>query len=251
VAPQVWAELVTATQELEREFKDMQDFEFTVQEGELFLLQTREGKRTPQAQARIALDMADEELIDTTTALARTKGLDAAALTVTALATADGAAPIPLAQAATASSGVVSGQIAFSEAVARAQHAAGAAVILVRRDAETSDLAALDLAVGLLTRHGARTSHAAVVARQMGKVCLVGCEAMVLDAATGRCGFGEAWFAEGDVITLDGNTGQVHAGAARILPQVPQDLLDRLAPLRGQRPRAPGTVFLPQEHAAP
>jgi len=239
VAPMVWEELVAATHDLEDEFKDMQDFEFTVQAGELFLLQTREGKRTAQAQARIALDMADEGLIDAATAESRTRGLDAAALTTMAIAAADGADLTPLAQAATAASGVVSGEIAFSEDAARARKTAGAAVILVRRDAETSDVAALDLAVGLLTRHGARTSHAAVVARQMGKVCLVGCETMVLDPDQGRCSFGETSFAEGDILTLDGNTGCVYAGAAHLTPQVPQALLDRLATLRGQSDAAP------------
>ena len=244
VAPQVWSELATATQMLEHEFRDMQDFEFTVQNGVLFLLQTREGKRTPQAQARIARDMADEGLIDAVTALNRTRGLDAATLSTNVIAAVDGDVLVPLALAATAASGVVCGQIAFSETAARARHAAGAAVILVRRDAETSDIAALDLSVGLLTQHGPRTSHAAVVARQMGKVCLVGFEAMVLDAVQGRCCFGERWFGEGDVITLDGNTGQVYAGAARIVPQLRQDLLDRLTVLRRQG--AENQVMLPQ-----
>ncbi len=251
VAPKVWADLVAASQDLERDFKDMQDFEFTVQEGELFLLQTRDGKRTPQAQARIALDMADEGLIDAATALERTLGLDTAALTTMGIAAADGASLEPLAQAATAASGVVSGEIALCEATARTRNAAGADVILVRRDAETSDIGALDLAVGLLTRHGARTSHAAVVARQMGKVCLVGCESMTLDPVQGRCRIGTMDFAEGELITLDGNSGQIYAGTAKVTPLVPQDLLDRLTVLRETAKRGPATAPSCGIHAQP
>ena len=209
-------------------FGDMQDFEFTVQDGELFLLQTRDGKRTPQAAARIALDMADEGLIPIETARLRTAGLTDAALTTTGLASDDGASLTPVAQAATAASGVVSGEIAFDEARVRSRKAAGKSVILVRRDAETRDISALDLADGLLTQHGARTSHAAVVARQRGKVCLVGCEAMQIDETRGRMDLAGTSFKEGDLITLDGNAGLIYSGVARVRKLVPEALLARL-----------------------
>jgi len=245
VAPDVWAELVDATRQLERHFGDMQDFEFTVQDGSFFLLQTRGGKRTPQAAARIALDMLAEGLIDRATARDRTLGLDARSLALRVVASDAGQALAPLAQAASAASGVACGEIAFDEARARRRRAEGQAVILVRRDAETRDLAALDQAEGLLTQRGARTSHAAVVARQLGKVCLVGCEALVFDEATGRIRFGAQEFTEGDLLTLDGNEGMIYAGRTEIREQVPEDLLAGIAALRE------AAAGIPEGKAAP
>ncbi|TIQ34945.1 MAG: pyruvate, phosphate dikinase [Mesorhizobium sp.] len=234
VAPRVWEELVDAAALLERHFGDMQDFEFTVQEGVLFLLQTRSGKRTPMATARIALDLLTEGVIDAETARERTRGLDQHALTVRGIGGDDGVALSPIASAASASSGVVCGEIALAEARVRERKAAGISVILVRSDAETRDIAALDVADGLLTQHGARTSHAAVVARQLGKVCLVGCETMTIDAARNEVDIGGAIFPEGAVITLDGNNGSIYSGAARIVESVQTELLARLDTLHGR-----------------
>ncbi|MBV2264952.1 MAG: pyruvate, phosphate dikinase [Thauera sp.] len=234
VAPAVWQALLDATACLERAFGDMQDFEFTVQQGVLHLLQTRAGKRTPRAAARIALDLLDEGVIDAETARARTAALDARALAERRIARADGAALVPLGHAASAASGVACGEIVFDEARARARHAAGAKLILVRQDAETRDLAALELAEGLLTRRGARTSHAAVVARQLGKVCLVGCEALHLDEAERTLEIGGHLLREGELLTLDGNEGAIHAGAATFVEFVPQELLVRLDALHGR-----------------
>ncbi|MGX8012336.1 PEP/pyruvate-binding domain-containing protein [Mesorhizobium sp. ORM8.1] len=234
VAPRVWDELVDAATLLERHFGDMQDFEFTVQEGVLFLLQTRNGKRTPLAAARIALDLLAEGVIDAETARDRTRDLDQHALTVRTIAADGGTALSPIASAASAANGVVCGEIALAEARVRERKAAGAGVILVRRDAETSDIAALDLADGLLTQHGARTSHAAVVARQLGKVCLVGCETMTIDDARKEINIGGMILPEGAVITLDGNDGSIYPGAARIVERVPIELLTRLDALHGR-----------------
>jgi pyruvate,orthophosphate dikinase len=117
----------------------------------------------------------------------------------------------PLAHAASASCGIASGEIAFDEARARTRHAVGASVILVRRDAETDDIAALEVAAGLLTQRGARTSHAAVVARQLGRVCLVGCAALHLDESTRTVQMGDTVMHEGDEVTLDGNDGAIYA----------------------------------------
>jgi pyruvate,orthophosphate dikinase len=138
----------------------------------------------------------------------------------------------PLAHAASASSGVAVGEIAFDEKAARARHAVGTSVVLVRRDAETADIAALELTTGLLTQRGARTSHAAVVARQLGKVCLVGCAEMELDEVARTLMFGETTLNEGDLLTLDGNDGSVYAGAvhSNAVPLV--ELQKRLASLR-------------------
>jgi len=249
VLPTAWAALRDAAHQLEQHLGDMQDFEFTVQDGELYMLQTRNGKRTPQAAARIALDLFDEGLITAEVARQRTAGLTPAMLSRTVVVadtagstSADSQATQPLqaiGEAATASSGVACGEIAFDEARARARQAAGATVILLRRDAETSDIAALEAAQGLLTARGARTSHAAVVARQMGKVCLVGCATLHIDEAQRTATFDAPAGAhaeaaapvvlrEGDVLTLDGNEGRIYAGAVRTVVEAPTELLARL-----------------------
>jgi pyruvate,orthophosphate dikinase len=210
----------------------MQDFEFTVQDAHLYLLQTRNGKCSAQALARIALDLFDAGVISAELARERTAALKLGDLVTMRTVSSDGEPLTPLSHAASASSGVAVGEIAFDEAAAQDRHAAGAAVILVRRDAETADIAALELAVGLLTQRGARTSHAAVVARQLGKVCLVGCTAMQLDESGRTLQIGETSLGEGDLLTLDGNDGAVYAGAVHtaIAPLV--DLQDRLKDLR-------------------
>jgi pyruvate,orthophosphate dikinase len=110
-------------------------------------------------------------------------------------------------------------------------------VVLVRRDAETSDIEALESAAGLVTQRGARTSHAAVVARQLGKVCLVGCSELQIDDAARTIRIGETTMHEGDVITLDGNDGFFHAGAAQVETQYPEELLARLDALRQRAPK--------------
>jgi pyruvate,orthophosphate dikinase len=232
VLPTAWQALQDAACQLEHTLGDMQDFEFTVQDGQLFMLQTRGGKRTPQAAARIALDMLDEGLITTDQARQRTQSLDARALSHAQVVAIDGQALTPLAHAATACNGVAIGEIAFDEARARARHDAGVPVILVRRDAETSDIAALGFAQGLLTQRGARTSHAAVVARQMGKVCLVGCSALQMGDDPRSLRIGEVSLQEGDTLTLDGNEGAIYSGAASTVMVAPTELLARLAALR-------------------
>jgi len=234
VAPGVWQALVEATKRLERAFGDMQDFEFTVQQGQLHLLQTRKGKRTALAAARIALDLLDEGVIEAHTAAERTRGLDARALVQRRIGSADGAPITPIARAPSAASGVACGEIALDEARARARRNAGARVILVRHDAETRDIAALDLADGLLTCRGARTSHAAVVARQLGKVCLVGCETLQIDELGRTVRFGGHVLPEGAVLTLDGNEGAIYDGVTAIVETVPEILMARLEALHRQ-----------------
>ncbi len=235
VLPAVWQALQDTATQLEQHFKDMQDFEFTVQEGQLFMLQTRDGKRTPRAAARIALDMLEEGLISAELAAERTVGLDRDQLAQVRVVAESGSALTPLARAATASSGVAIGEIALDEARAVARHNAGKPVILVRRDAETADLTALEAAAGLLTQRGARTAHAAVVARQLGKVCLIGCADLHIDEAARCIQVGDTTLQEGDLLTLDGNEGVVFAGAARTEIDYPHALLARLARLRQQQ----------------
>lgn len=232
IMPDVFTQLFDTTQMLEKHYKDMQDFEFTVEGGRLWLLQSRAGKRTPQAAARIALDLLEAGLIGRAEALQRTAGLDADALAVAELADADGDRPAPLALAQSACSGVASGEIALDEIRARERAAAGAAVLLLRRDAETADIGSLEVAAGLLTARGARTSHAAVVARQLGRVCLVGCDTLDIDPASRSVRLGQRLLREGDVLTLDGHRGEVHAGALRVRRRADEALLARLRVLR-------------------
>lgn len=229
-SPALWTELQQVMQRLEAGFGDMQDFEFTVESGRLWLLQTRDGKRTKQAQARIALDLLDEDLIDAAEARRRTDGLDEAALASRVITGSDG--DTPLAHATPAAHGVASGELVLDEERARQRANAGTTLILVRQDAETRDVAALDLAAGLLTQRGARTSHAAVVARQMGKVCLVGCETLRIDLTQRRITLGEATLAEGELLTLDGHEGRVYRGVVQAVEQVPAGLMARLRALR-------------------
>jgi pyruvate,orthophosphate dikinase len=207
----------------------MQDFEFTVQDGRLFMLQTRSGKRTPQAAARVALDLWEEGLIPAQEARRRTAGLDEASLARSRVVSGDGQPLSPLARAATECSGVAIGEIALDGERAAARALEGAVVILVRPDTETRDLAALELAAGLLTQRGARTAHAAVVARQLGKVCLVGCTALEIDEAGRNVRIGGRRLREGELLTLDGNDGHVYPGAARTVVEP-----------AGETPRPPG-----------
>ncbi len=247
VMPAVWQALGDTAAQLEAEFGDMQDFEFTVQDGQLYLLQTRTGKCSARALARIALDLCDAGVISADVARQRTAALTPKDLVSTQTLSSDGQPLTPLAHAASASSGVAVGEIAFDETAARARHAAGAAVVLVRRDAETGDIAALELAAGLLTQRGARTSHAAVVARQLGKVCLVGCGAMQIDEAARTLRIGELTLHEGDLLTLDGNDGAVYAGAVHTTTLPLLDLQHRLARLRAH----PGNAVTPPSPLPP
>ena len=227
--PALWSELLGVMQRLEREFGDMQDLEFTIERGRLLLLQTRSGKRTALAALRIMLDLHDAGIIDRPELLRRAGRIDRAALRVS-IVKADGLKP--LARAIPASNGVAAGEIAIDAARALQRAAAGAPVILVRDDAETTDLPAMHQARGLLTRRGARTSHAAVVARQLGKVCLVDCENLSIDLDKRQVHFGEMALAEGDRVTLDGNSGAVFGGEPDMVEQEPVELLARLGRLQ-------------------
>jgi len=231
--PAVWAKLRDGAATLERALGDMQDIEFTVQDGQLYFLQTRGGKRSARATVRIALDMLDEGLIATDVARERTAPIDIASLTSIRLLDEDGQMAAPLAHAASANVGVTSGEIALDTPRTLERGAQGAAVVLIRRDADTADIAALQVSAGLLTRNGSRTAHAAVVARQMGKVCLVGCTDLVIDEAARTVSLGGSKLREGDPITLDGDAGAVYAGAMRTVTEPLTDLQQRLRRLRG------------------
>lgn len=232
--PDAWAQLQKSTHALEIEFSDMQDFEFTVEDGQLYMLQTRAGKRTAIAAAQIALDLFDEGLIDKRTAKERTSHLTQDHLIHQVLANGDGVSTqaSPIASALSACSGIVSGEIAFDEARAKERKAAGSSVILIRQDAETNDIAALEYAEGLLTARGARTSHAAVVARQLGKVCLVGCQQLNISHAERSLTIGGTTLSEGDMLTLDGNEGYIYLGHLSVVNEPDIALFERLEKIR-------------------
>jgi pyruvate,orthophosphate dikinase len=227
VLPEVERELMAVAQRLEREFHDLQEFEFTVQDGRLFLLQTRSGKRTPWAALRIAVEQVAEGLITEREAAARLAGLDLAS--IEQLRIDDAGSARRLARGVAAGLGVASGPIALDPDAARQTAAAGRPAILVRDRTKTEDIAGIAAAAGLLTAAGGRTSHAAVVARHMGKVCVVGCGPLEIDLGSRRCAIGGEWLREGETISLDGNAGDVYAGAVRVVVEKPAAWLAQVA----------------------
>jgi pyruvate, orthophosphate dikinase len=218
--PDVYQNLVSIGNQLERYFKDMQDMEFTIQEGRLYILQSRAGKRAPLAGLRIAVDLCNEGIIGRTEALALVAGIDVEHLVIERIETND----IPVATGLSASGGVVCGRIAFTSDAALLLAKEGP-VILVRETPSPDDIAGIKTADGLLTTRGARTSHAAVVARQLGKVCVVDCSDIEIDMDHRRCRMTGREFREGDMITLDGTNGAVYAGCADIIRKPPEDLI--------------------------
>jgi pyruvate,orthophosphate dikinase len=229
VLPKVHAELNRIKPILEREFRDIQDFEFTVQEGSLYLLQTRAGKRTPWAAVRIAVDLVEEELIDRGTALERLAGIDLATVSRVRL----DAPGDPIGHGTPAGTGVAVGRAAFDPAQARTLADRGEAAILVRADTAAEDIEGIAAAEGILTARGCRTSHAAVVARQLGKVCVVGCPGLRIDDNGRACTLGGRAFAAGDWLAIDGDSGEVFAGQVAVRRERPDAALARIAAWRG------------------
>jgi len=222
----IWAQLDEVAHQLEGLAGDAQDFEFTVQSGVLYLLQTRRAKRTDWAALTIASDLVEEGLLTPAKGLALLDGvkLDTVVRTSSARATSQS-----LATAEVASMGVASGVIALdTDAVKRASEAKTSA-ILVRQETVTTDIEGMALAAGILTATGGRTSHAAVVARQLGKVCLVACPRLEIDLAHRRCRIGEMLLNEGDFVSLDGNIGAVYAGNLEPLVERPDHALATMA----------------------
>ncbi|HEY6892818.1 MAG TPA: PEP/pyruvate-binding domain-containing protein [Rhodanobacteraceae bacterium] len=230
ILPDVWMQLTAAADALEREFADMQDFEFTVDEGRLFFLQTRAAKRTPWAAVRTAVDLVQDGLIDEAAALER---LDAYDLNeVSRIVLKPGLDDPPIARATPASVGVASGAVVFD--AARAQRLGrDQPVIFVSAELSTDDVAALASCAGVVTTFGGRTSHAAVVARQLGKVCLVGCSELRIDGPS-ACTIGARRFREGDILTIDGESGFIYAGAVPVVTERPERELSAIAAWRGR-----------------
>jgi pyruvate, orthophosphate dikinase len=210
VLPRPYAELVRVKDLLERHYGDVQDMEFTVQEGRLWMLQTRTGKRTPEAAVRIAVEMVEDKRISKDTALLR---IDAEVIDKLLHPTFDkNAKKDLLCKGLPASPGAATGRIVFDADDAEEWTARGEKVLLVRDETSPEDIGGMHVAQGILTSRGGMTSHAAVVARGMGKCCVVGCGAAQIDSGTKQMHVGERTFAEGDWLSIDGSTGEVMAG---------------------------------------
>ena len=232
VLPDVASALAEGVAALERHYRDVQDVEFTFEEGRLYFLQTRAAKRTPRAALKIAVDMVAEGAITPAEGLALLEGVDLSAVAATRFS---GEAE-PVAHGVAASPGTVSGRVAFDEEGVRRLAGAGDPVILLRPDVATDDIAALALAAGILTSVGGRTAHAAVVARQLGRACVVGCAALVIDPAARRARLGAETLAEGDWLSLDGEAGSVFMGRRAVVSEEPEA---ELAAVNGWRVAAP------------
>jgi pyruvate,orthophosphate dikinase len=210
--PQAALQLAERAQTLEKARRDMQDIEFTIENGRFFLLQTRTGKRTPSAALKIAVDLVAEGLIDRAEALRRVNAIDPAKVGKTFFVE---DAPA-LAHAVVAAPGVACGRACFTSAQAEEIMHRGEKAILIRRDTSTEDLVGFAAADGILTAIGGRTSHAAVVARQMGKVCLVGCAALAIEADERGARIDGQALQRGDWIALDGTSGEITLGRREI-----------------------------------
>ncbi len=207
VMPVMYSELETVYKKLEKHYKDMQDIEFTIQKGKLYLLQTRTGKRTAAAAVNIAVDMVQEKLIDRKTAVSRVMPEQ---LDQLLHPTIDPKAKLNvIAEGLPASPGAVSGRVVFSAEDAVKQAEGGEKVILVRIETSPEDIAGMDAAQGILTGRGGMTSHAAVVARGMGKCCVAGCGALEINYGKSLFKAGSVVIKQGDWISLDGSKGRV------------------------------------------
>ena len=228
--PEIYAQLNTIQKNLENHYHDMQDMEFTVQEGKLWFLQTRNGKRTGAAMVKIAIDLLHEGMIDEKTAILRCEPqkldellhpvFDKKALTTAKM----------IAQGLPASPGAACGQIVFHADDAQEWNKDGHKVILVREETSPEDLAGMSAAEGILTQRGGMTSHAAVVARGMGKCCVSGVGAMTVDYHKKTVEIDGVVYKEGDFISLNGTTGRVYAGEVKtILPEQSAEFKELMA----------------------
>ena len=219
--PKAFQELVRISRLLERHYRDMQDLEFTVEQGKLWMLQTRTGKRTAKAALKIAVDLANERLINRAEAIKR---IEPGSLDQLLHPTIDAKVERTiLATGLPASPGAASGEIVLSADEAEAQRAKDRKVILVRVETSPEDIHGMHAAEGILTTRGGMTSHAAVVARGMGKPCVSGAGALRVDYAAGTVSAGGRTLRAGDVITIDGSSGHVLAGR---VPMIEPELSD-------------------------
>ncbi|MCM3055768.1 pyruvate, phosphate dikinase [Caldibacillus thermoamylovorans] len=220
--PDVYKKLLATCQLLEKHYQDMQDIEFTIERGELFILQTRNGKRTAQAAVQIAVDMVREGIIDKETAILR---VDPEQLNQLLHRRIDLTAKrVPLTKGLPASPGAATGAVVFDADEAEQLGKEGKKVILVRPETTPDDIHGIVAAEAVVTSRGGMTSHAAVVARGMGKACICGCESLKIDLKNKLFTVGDTVVKYGDIITIDGSTGEIMlGGVAMIEPQLSEE----------------------------
>ena len=216
--PEVYQQFFETSEKLEQHYKDMQDMEFTIQDGQLFLLQTRNGKRTAQAAVNVAVDMVHEELITKEEAVLRVNPKDLDGLLHPTFTDESIKSNEPIAKGLAASPGAAVGKIAFSAKEAASRAAEGEAVILVREETSPEDLEGMVSAKGILTARGGMTSHAAVVARGMGKCCVAGAGELHVNEFEHTVRVGDDVYKADDVISIDGSTGAIYAGNLETQP---------------------------------
>ena len=214
--PEAYQELFVLQAQLEKHYKNMQDIEFTIEKGKLYLLQTRNGKRTPAAAIQIAVDLVNEGVISKETAL---MSVEATSLELVLRPIIDPTAPKEvIALGLDASPGAGCGRVAFTSEKAQEMVEEGEPTILVRLETSPEDIQGMTISEGVLTAQGGQTSHAAVVARGMGKPCIVGCTDIIVDYERGLFYSGDFVISEGDWITIDGASGEVMLGKVATLP---------------------------------
>jgi len=213
--PEVFTQFKSVVEKLEKHYRDMQDIEFTVEKGRLYMLQTRNGKRTAKAALKVAVDLASEGLISKEEAVMR---VEPASLDQLLHPTIDPGSPREVvATGLPASPGAATGKVVFTAEDAERAGAAGEAVILMREETSPEDIRGMDAARGIVTARGGMTSHAAVVARGMGRPCVSGAGEIHIDARAREFRARGRSFKEGEVITIDGSTGEVLAGAVKMI----------------------------------
>ncbi len=227
--PDVYKQFVETIKLMENHYRDMQDMEFTVEEGKLYFLQTRNGKRTPAAALKIACDLVDEGLITPDEAVLRIDPVSFDKLLLPNFVKKELDKCTPIAKGLPAGPGAGTGHLAFTAEDAQARHEAGEKVVLVRAETSPEDLIGMVASEAILTMRGGMTSHAAVVARGMGKCCVTGCSAALIDEEAKTLTINGVVYTEKDVISIDGSTGNIYVGEiAKELPDLSAGYFGRL-----------------------
>ena len=227
--PECYKEFMTLAQKLENHYRDMQDMEFTVEDGKLYFLQTRNGKRTPAAALKIACDLVDEGLITEEEAVLRIDAMSFDKLLLPAFDKEELKKAKPIATGLAAGPGAGTGKIAFTAEEAEARHANGEKVVLVRAETSPEDIVGMVASEAILTMRGGMTSHAAVVARGMGKCCVCGCGAAAIDEEARTVTIDGVVYTDKDTLSIDGSTGNVYLGAIKtVAPDLTAGYFGRL-----------------------
>ena len=227
--PDVYDQFMKTIKLMENHYKDMQDMEFTVEEGKLYFLQTRNGKRTPAAALKIACDLVDEGLINEKEAVSRIDAMSFDKLLLPGFDKDELAKATPIASGLAAGPGAGTGKLAFTAEDAEARHAAGEKVVLVRAETSPEDIVGMVASEAILTMRGGMTSHAAVVARGMGKCCVCGCSAAIIDEEKETVTIDGVVYDKNTVFSIDGSTGKIYLGEIKtVSPDLTSGYFGRL-----------------------